>query len=79
LAQNCGNRTWGTSSVENMLEKTVECAVALHKQCADDNANHEQKESLLKEHKWKELDAKFETAILAITQKEGIDENDYVW
>jgi hypothetical protein len=55
LKQPCDD-SWFPTKVKEVLDKTVECALAVHKEYVVDNA------------KWEELDIKFVTAILAITQ-----------
>jgi hypothetical protein len=62
--------------VETVLDKTVECVNAVHKQyVAEESANNQQTEGHAKENKWKDLDADLQTAIVAITQKEGMSVN----
>jgi hypothetical protein len=72
LAQNSGKWFW-SKSVEKVLDKMVECALAVHTKYVVEeenaNKNKQHKDGHAKEHKWKELDTKFVTAILSITTK----------
>jgi hypothetical protein len=83
LAEKCGHPLWFTKKAEEVLDKTLECAINVHEQyVVHENADNVQKgclsikEGHVKERhaeedyiKWKELDAKFEVAIRAITQE----------